>query len=151
MKTPLISDPLTETKRIHSVLTETFKDFSYILIGDYFSKFMNYFLPDFITKPIYRETVKTADIIFSNVAGPKKSVWYGGGKVELIDYYPFLTTGMGATFLTLISYSNQFKFQLNVNEGIDLDPWEVMEFLEAEFDYTLEKFSTMKENSKKES
>lgn len=142
VKLPLINDVYSEIKTINKKLADTFRDFAEIKSGEYGAKLMNYLFPDFIFKPFFRQPVRNADFVISNVAGPKESVFFND--IELVNYYPFLTTGMQASFITVISYNNYFSFSFNVNEGIELNPWEVMGYFESEFDFVLEQFIKIK-------
>lgn len=135
---PMINDSLSDVKSIKNSLAVAFRDISYIKAGDFAVKFVFEFLPDFINKSLYRLPVRNADFIISNVAGPRKSVYYGD--IELVNFHPFLTTGMQASFITIKSYNDTFHVMFNVNEGIQLNPWEFMNFIEAELDHVFNQF-----------
>jgi hypothetical protein len=82
--------------------------------------------------------LKKTDFVVSNVPGPKQSIMYGD--CELKFFYPMLTTGIPSSFMTVYSYNNKFVFQFNVNEGVELDPWEFNNLVQEHFNNLLEKY-----------
>lgn len=142
---PLIDDPIEEVNKIKSKLADTFRDIAYIFSGDFFVRQCTFFLPDLIMKILFKNVVQNADFTISNVAGPKEAIFYDD--IELINYYPFITTGLQSSFIVVISYNKKFYYFYYVNEGINLDPWEVMEYFDKEFQRTLENFNKLKEIS----
>lgn len=138
IKLPLINNSLTDSYNIRKKLSESFRDIAYLKSLELMFKAVIFFLPEELSKRLFNKTIRDCDMVISNVPGPKKSVFYND--IELVEYIPFLTTGMQSNFFTIASYNNKFRFCFNVNEGVELNPWEVTKFIENEFDFVLENF-----------
>ena len=132
MNFPLLSGSLFEPK---GRMKFNNKDMCSVFFSDYMFRFLVYFFPEYLAKKVYGKTLKQTDLIITNLGGPKEKVFFND--IELTNFYPFLTTGLQGTFITLSSYANKFSFCIGVNEGIDLNPIEVLEMIENEFDRAL--------------
>ena len=142
---PLIENPFTESKLISKRLGFAFRDLSYIYSTNYIFKTMSHFLPNSIMRMIMRDATQKHDFLISNVAGPKETLWFEDD-LSLTNYYPLMTSGMHSTFILVKSYQNKFNIEFNVNEGLNLDPYEVLEYIENELDKMLLEFDNIKKN-----
>lgn len=134
--------PLIETfdkgyEIIKKANANAFRDLGYVKTGEYTSRLMAIFFPHYLVKFLYTWSLKKTDFVVSNVPGPRKSIKYGD--CELKFFYPMLTTGIPSSFMTVLSYDNKFVFQFNVNEAVDLDPWEFNRLVQEHFNKILEK------------
>ena len=135
---PLIDNVVTDAPKVSKKLSTVFRNFGYIKLGNILNTLFNTFLPKFAIRLMYRLSIRKADLLISNIPGPKNSLHFDD--CELTNIYPFITTGLHSSFMTILSYNNYFIIQFNCNEGVDLNPWEFMEFLEAELEFTLETY-----------
>jgi hypothetical protein len=138
MNFPLLSGSLFEQK---NKMKFNHKDICAVFFAELMFRFVVFFFPEFVAKKMYGNTLKLTDLIITNLGGPKEKVYYND--IELTNFYPFLTTGLQGTFITLSSYANQFSFCIGVNEGIDLNPLDVLEIIENEFDKALTDYKTI--------
>ena len=141
MNFPLLSGSLFNQKQ---KMKFNHKDVCAVFFAELMFRFLVFFFPEYVAKKMYGNTLKLTDLIITNLGGPKEKVYFND--IELTNFYPFLTTGLQGTFITLSSYANKFSFCIGVNEGIDLNPIDILEMIEAEFDIALADFRKILDN-----
>lgn len=137
---PLVKNSNWEDRTIKKKLGLLLKNHSSIIVISWLFNFLMFFFPDKLAKFVYHKTMLNSDLNFSNLGGPKEKVFYEN-KIGIINYYPYMTAGLQGCFITLNSYNGEFSMSCGVNEGINLNPWEVIEYIEEEFNLIEEKYN----------
>ena len=94
------------------------------LMADFFGNLLPWQLLIYGTKMFNQRF----DFMFTNVPGPAEPLVYHG--TEMIDMMTFPRAGGGLPFVTILSYTDHFKFVVSANENSDWDVKILLEELE---------------------
>jgi len=143
----LIDDPLNpkETKKISSEMNSSVRNYAYTFANLICIRFMNTFVPTWLTHQFYRFASRKYDILVSNVPGPKTNLIYNGD--EMKEIIPFTSCGYHSIFIPVICYTNKMRIGVTVENNVGLDAHLYTKFIEDEFNLILEIFE--KEVNKK--
>ena len=72
------------------------------------------------------------ELAFTNVPGPKIKIDYKGNVIE--DIITFITPSRGLSFLTLISYNEQFSLTFSIDDNSSVKPSDFIDIIESELD-----------------
>lgn len=124
LELPLIEDFERDIKTVSKTLYSNIKNVSFILTANLIHKLILEYLPHKLLCLANNSSLKKVDMILSNVPGPTTPLIYAGSKV--IDMLPIISTGRAKVFLPIYSYNKQFRFFVNYDESVGIDPNELI-------------------------
>lgn len=128
----LISDPKTEAKIIHNEFKSHVRNIPFITSTKYLTDIIMKFLPDYLSKLIIRTASSRIDFTISNVPGPRRSLFYAGGRVK--ELMAFTTPGFFSSFLGVFSYDGTFRCIATFDKALGIDADEFMNHIQKEID-----------------
>ncbi len=88
------------------------------------------------------------ELAFTNVPGPKVKLNYGNNIIDNLIFY--ITPSRGLSFLSLISYNEEFHLTLSVDDNCDVKSDMYLKIIESELDELSNEASNIKTESENE-
>ena len=88
------------------------------------------------------------ELAFTNVPGPKVKLNYGNNIIDNLIFY--ITPSRGLSFLCLISYNEEFRLTLSVDENCDVKSDMYLKLIESELDELSNEATNIKTESENE-
>ena len=88
------------------------------------------------------------ELAFTNVPGPKVKLNYGNNIIDNLIFY--ITPSRGLSFLSLISYNEEFHLTLSVDDNCDVKSDMYLKLIESELDELSNEASNIKTESENE-
>lgn len=133
LKVPLINNILdvNEIKGISFNTKKYLKDFSLAYSLRLFCTFLLTYLP----APVFRLIVNKAnhDMVYTNLPGPKKPLFYAGNKLE--EFLIYTTTGFHPVLIGIVSYDEKYRIAYGFDKSLSIESseinWRVEEVLDT--------------------
>jgi hypothetical protein len=145
----LIDDPYYECHVISKEFIKNVRNVPLVKMIKFLSDTTYERSPYYCARWISVESTQNFDVTFSNVPGPKHSLYYAGCKVLEMSF--FSTPGLTNAFITIYTYAGHFRTSLILDESLEVDQEVLLSYLDKELSYLKERYHDSQETKKKTS